>query len=230
MKSKVIVIGVAALAAGALAAGVAYAAGGFGSPQEESQAVIDDAATQLGITPAKLSAALKKALENRVDAAVAAGTITKEQGDKLKAGIESGDFPLIAGGLGFGHDGLGFGFGLSTAADYLGLSESELRAQLEAGKTLAEIAKAQGKSVDGLVSALLADVKEKLDAAVASGRLTRAQADQMLSDAKQRITDLVNGAMPSPKLGMGPMWHGGLPGMGRFHVAPPTASYAVPVI
>ena len=36
----------------------------------------------------------------------------------------------------------GFGFGLSTAADYLGLSESELQSQLESGKTLAEIAKA----------------------------------------------------------------------------------------
>ena len=35
-----------------------------------------------------------------------------------------------------------------------------------AGKTLADVAKAKGKSVDGLVSALVADEKKELDAAV----------------------------------------------------------------
>jgi uncharacterized protein YidB (DUF937 family) len=232
MRHKVVVIGAATLAvSAAAAAGVAYAAGGFGTPQQESQAVIDDAAKQLGITPAKLSGALKKALENRVDAAVADGTITKAQGDELKARIESGDYPLILGGIGFRHHGLGVGFGhLATAAKYLGLSESELRAQLTAGKTLADVAKAQGKSVDGLVSALLADLKTRVDAAVAAGRLTQSQADEVLADAKQRITDMVNGTMPGPTTRMGPMWRGGMPGMGRFHGGSRTASYVLPVI
>ena len=71
---------VAAGAAAALAVaggGVAIGATQIGSPKEESQAVVADAAKQLGIEPSKLSAALQKALEDRVDAAVAAGTITK---------------------------------------------------------------------------------------------------------------------------------------------------------
>jgi hypothetical protein len=231
MKRKLVVIGAAALAVAAGGAAYAAGGGGFGPPQQESQAVIDDAAKQLGITPAKLSGALKKALEDRVDAGVAAGTITKEQGDELKARIESQDYPLVTGGLGFGHHGFGDGFSrLSTAADYLGLSESELRTQLASGKTLADIAKAQGKSVDGLVSALLADVKTKLDAAVAAGRITEAQADQVLADAKQRITDMVNGTMPGPGTRGGPMWRGFMPGMGRFHAGSARASFAVPVI
>ena len=230
MKRKVVVIGAVALAAAA--GGAAFAASQSGTPQQESQAVIDDAAAQLGIAPAKLSDALTKALENRVDAAVAAGTITKAQGDELKARIASGDFPLIAGGLGrHGFSSHGFGH-LSAAAAYLGLSESELQTQLASGKTLADIAKAKGKSVDGLVSALIADEKKELDAAVAAGRLTQAQADQLLANAKQRITDMVNGAMPGAGWHGGQMhgWHGGMPGMGGFDGGRSTASYSVPVI
>ena len=57
--------------------------------------MIADAAKQLGIAPAKLDAALKTALKHRVDAAVAAGRLTKAQGDALKARIDSGDGPLF---------------------------------------------------------------------------------------------------------------------------------------
>src|SRR6266542_3318286 len=94
---------VALLAAGG---GAAVAASKFGTPKEESQAVIADAAKQLGIEPAKLSDALKKALENRVDAAVAAGRLTKEEGEALKARIDSGDAPPFPAGRphGFRHD------------------------------------------------------------------------------------------------------------------------------
>ena len=102
-------------AAGAFAAlavaggGVAVGATQLGSPKEESQAVIADAAKQLGVEPAKLSAALKTALENRVDAAVATGKITKAEGDALKARIQSGEAPLFPTGrphgFGFGHRG-----------------------------------------------------------------------------------------------------------------------------
>src|SRR5262249_40403373 len=94
------------LAAGAVAAlavaggGAAIGATQFSSPKEQSQAVINDAASQLGVDPSKLTDALKKGLENRVDAAVAAGRLTKAQGDALKAQIESGDnVPLILPGV-----------------------------------------------------------------------------------------------------------------------------------
>jgi len=205
MRRKVMLVGVAALAA---AGGGAAIAAATGSPNDERKAVIDDAAKQLGVTPAKLSSALKKALENRVDAAVAAGRLTKDQGEALKKRIESDDYPALGLGFGLGHRG-GFGLGhrggpggpgmhrgghLDAAAAYLGVSQDALRAQLEDGKTLADAAKAtKGKSVDGLVAALVAHEKKKLDAAVNAGRLTQAQADAILADAKERTTDLVNG-------------------------------------
>jgi len=175
--------------------GAAYAAKQLGSPQQENQAVLNDAAKQLGVEPSALSAALKKALENRVDEAVAAGRLTKAQGDARKQRIESGQAPLF-GGPGRGlHEGARFG-GLDAAASYLGLTDAELRTKLESGKSLAEVAKAQGKSVDGLVQALVDSAKTKLNAAVAAGRLTQSQADSILAGLKSRVTDFVNGAAP----------------------------------
>jgi hypothetical protein len=213
----------AAVFAGAavLGAGGAIAATKLLSPQERSQAIIDDAAKQLGVPSSKLSAALKKALENQVDAQVAAGTITKAEGDALKQRIEAGGVPLLGFGLGrleFGHRGLGLGFGplagLDAAASYLGLTDAQLRDQLGAGKSLADVATAQGKSVDGLVAALVDAAKKKLDAAVAAGRITQAQADSIASGLKERITDRVN--EPGPLFFGGPRLNGR-----RFFGGPP---------
>jgi hypothetical protein len=86
---------------------------------------------------------------------------------------------------------------------YLGLTAAELRTQLESGKTLAEIAKAQGKTVTGLTDAIVADAKARLDAAVADGRLTSAQAASMLADLKSHVDDMVNSTGPGPR-GHGP--------------------------
>jgi hypothetical protein len=180
------VASIAAVAGG----GAAVAATALGSPEEESKAIVDDAAKQLGVTPAQLTAALKQALENRVDAAVAAGRLTQAQADALKADIEAGDVPLL--GFGGGHEVHGHVFGLDAAATYLGLTQDELRTALESGKSLAQVAQDEGKSVDGLVDALVAAAKERLDADVAAGRLTDAQRQSMLADLQDRITELVN--------------------------------------
>lgn len=85
--------------------GGAFAASKLMSPQQESQAVINDAANRLGVQPSQLTDALKKALEDRVDSAVAAGEITKAQGDAMKKQIESGDLPLFFAGHPHGGPG-----------------------------------------------------------------------------------------------------------------------------
>ena len=186
-----VVVGAAAMLAAA-GGGVAVAGSQADAPGEESKAIIDDAAEQLGISPSKLSAALKKALGDRVDAAVAAGRLTQDEGNALKERIQSNAFPVV-GGLhhrGLGHIGH-FG-SLDAAADYLGLTEAQLRTELRGGKSLAQVAGDRGKSLDGLVSALVAAAKEGLDGAVAAGRLTQAQADEMLDGLRDRIAGLVN--------------------------------------
>lgn len=196
MRRKVIAGAAAALAVGGAGAGVA-ATKMTQSPSAESKAVINDAAKTLGIAPSKLSAALKKAFEDRIDAAVAAARLTKQQGDELKQRIESGDFPLFgppAFGPGFGapHP---FFHGLDAAATYLGLTEAQLESRINNGKTLAQIAEAEGKSVDGLKAAMLKDARAKLDEAVKAGRLSKAEEQQVLKDLGQRIEDLVNGQL-----------------------------------
>jgi hypothetical protein len=94
--------------------------------------------------------------------------------------------PHVAGGL------------LAAASTYLGVDRATLLASLEAGQSLAQIATAKGKTADGLVTALLAPSKLKLDAAVAAGRLTAAQETTMLSRLQTALTALVN-KTKSPK-------------------------------
>jgi hypothetical protein len=185
-----IAVGGAALAA-TVGAGGAIAATQL-NPSEESKAVLNDAAEQLGVEPSELSDALKDALANRVDEAVESGQLTEEQGAELKERIESGDVPLLGlGGPGFGHRLHHVG-DLDAAASYLGMTEASLMAAIEDGKRLAEIAEDRGKSVEGLVNALVEDAEAELQAAVDAGRLTDAQRDSIVSGLKERITHLVN--------------------------------------
>jgi hypothetical protein len=210
-----IVVGAAALLSAA-GAGAAVAASQDSSPSSESKAIIDDAAKQLGIPSSKLSDALKKALSDRVDAAIAAGRLTKAEGDAIKARIQSNDFPLFGGHHGGPgqHEFLGR---LDSAAAYLGITEAQLRTELASGKSLAQVAQGHGKSVDGLIGALVAAAKDKLDKAVAAGRLTKAQETEMLGVLKDRITSSVNqaGGLGEP--------HFRRPGLGFRHFDGPTA-------
>ena len=220
-KKLVLAAGVAAvalLAVGGTAG--AIAASGLLSPEEQSKAVIDDAAEQLGVEPQALSDALKQALKNQVDEAVDAGRLTEQQGDALKKRIDSGEYPLL-----FGHGfrdgprflgGPGF-FGhpvhmevLVTAASYLGMTEAELREALE-DKTLAEIAKDKGKSASGLVNALVAAQEKRIDQAAADGRITEQQATELKARLTEHVQALVNGEFR----GMRDGWHRG-PWRGSF--------------
>jgi hypothetical protein len=202
------------LAAGAVAAaalaggGAALAAGGIGTGADE-QAVIDAAAKELGVEPEALESALENALGARIDAAVAAGRLTEEQAAELKERLNDGELPLFGGrGGGPGHHG-GRGLGLhggelvDSAAAYLGLSEDELRSQLQDGKSLADVAAAEGKTVAGLKTALRAAAEEKLADAVESGKLTDAQRDEALERFDEWLDDLVT------REGFGPRHDGG---------------------
>jgi hypothetical protein len=194
--------GIAVLVVGLGAAG-AVAASRMLSPSEASKAVIDDAASQLGVKPEALSDALKQALKNRVDEAVKAGRLTEAQAKELKVRIDSEELPFLFGpggrgpGHGFGHF-RPFGHGhfevLGSAASYLGMTEAELRDALH-DKTLVEIAKDKGKSVSGLVAALVAAQEKRIAAAVADGRLTQEQASQLKANLEDRTKDLVNGEL-----------------------------------
>jgi hypothetical protein len=124
-------------------------------------------------------------------------------GRGLGGGLGPGAGP---GGLrrpgGFFGPGL-LGGSTGAAATYLGVTEAALQADLQNGKTLAQVAKAQGKSVDGLVAAMVAAQKKRLESAVTSGFLTQAQEQQLETRMAQRMSDLVNGVRPKFGRGLG---------------------------
>ena len=180
------------LAAGAVVAllagtGGALAAKGDDAERPNRDALLNDVAKRLGVDAATLKNAFKAAAIARVDAALAAGNITAKEAARQKARINAGDAPLLApprgprGPHGFafgrrGHGGppLGLpglrkfdGGPIAAAAKFLGLTQQELLVQLRDGKSLADVAKANGKSVDALKQAILteltADLKEHVD-------------------------------------------------------------------
>jgi hypothetical protein len=205
----------------ATVAGLAVAGGGaaIAASQTDSPAssFLDSVAKHLGISSEKLQDATKAAAVDQVDQALAEGKITQEQADSLKERIQSDDFPGFFGrGFGFGHRGEGgpgwgghghhfFGGKLDAAAEYFGLTEDELRTQLRDGKTLAEVAEAQGKPVDGLKQAILGAAKSGLDQAVADEHLTQEQADAIYERLQSSVDDMVNGtfARPGPRFRFG---------------------------
>jgi hypothetical protein len=96
------------------------------------------------------------------------------------------------GGPGFGFRRF-FGGGMKAAASYLGLSASQLQSDLQNGETIAQIAKSQGKSLDGLVAAMTAGVKNALSTAVSEGVLTQPEANEISSRLAARMKDMANG-------------------------------------
>lgn len=210
---KRLIAGAAAIAALG-GGGAAIAASQLGATQE-SQAIVADAAQRLGVSEEQLSTALEDATEARVDQAVTDGRLTQEQADELKQRIESGEVPLVGAPLGGpgdhhrGGPGGGMHAGLEAAATYLGLDESALREQLRGGQTLAAVATAQGKTVDGLTQAMQAAIEADLAQAVTDGRLTQEQADARQAELAARLDQVVNEVLPArPEGGRGPGGHG----------------------
>ncbi|HEX4520408.1 MAG TPA: hypothetical protein VH063_12580 [Gaiellaceae bacterium] len=94
--------------------------------------------------------------------------------------------------------------GAAAIGGYLGLTSDQLRADLKSGKTLADLAAAQGKTVAGLEAAIVADATTNLDAAVTAGRLTAAQEATMLAGLKAHVDDIVNSTGPPAGMKGGP--------------------------
>jgi hypothetical protein len=148
---------------------------------------------------AGLKTAILDAAKADLDKAVADKKLTQSQADDISNGLKAHIDDIVDANVklrfgGPGGRGMGFGFGADTAAaaKYLGLDKSALRDKLRAGQSLADVAKAQSKDVQGLEDAIVASQKARLDQAVSDKKLTQTQADGVLSKLKSRVDDLVN--------------------------------------
>jgi hypothetical protein len=121
-------------------------------------------------------------LKARLQILVDDGTLTSSQLDAVVAALEAARPMGGHGGPGHGGPGMGGARGgmrqemLTTAADAIGITADELKTAIEGGQTIAQIAEANGKSVQSVIDALVA---------------------QASADLTQRITDMVNGVKPA---------------------------------
>jgi uncharacterized protein (DUF433 family) len=188
--------------------GVAIAAVTKGDAKKSEQAVLDDAAKRLDVTPEKLRDALSAAQDAQLDQAVKDGDLTQKQADAIKQArkdsghVLGGPGPFMKGGMRL-HGGPGFGpgpggpgkhgFGVrgdlfDDFATALGTTKDKLIAQLRGGKSIADVAKANGKTMSDVSAAVRAAMKTRLDKAVKDGDLTQKQEDEILDNVEQKVT------------------------------------------
>lgn len=159
------------------------------------------AATYIGITPEALRTELA-AGASLADVAIAHGktrdgliaVLSTAATAQLPTIVDRKGPPAGAGGPG-GKGGPGDhgrgpdGGSLAAAATYLGLSTADLQTKLAAGQTPAAVAAATaGKSRDGLIAAIVADGKAKIEAAKTAGTITADQATARLAELSDHAT------------------------------------------
>jgi hypothetical protein len=166
--------------------------------QLEAGKTLAQIANAQGKSVSGLKDAIYAEARSNLDQAVADGKLTATDEQTMLADLKSHLDEIVnnSGPLRVEGQSGAFRILATDVAAYLGLSEDQLRTQVESGKSLAQIATAQGKSVEGLKAAIVADAKSKLDQAVAAGKITAAQAKAMLDELTSHVDDLVNRAGP----------------------------------
>lgn len=156
-----------------------------------------DLATQLatGKSLADIAVANGKTRDGLIAALVAAeqqaiGTFVDQPGTAFQGGPHAAGRD---GKLGFGVQGDPF----AAAATFLGTTTADLRAKMQAGQTLAQIATAAGKTRDALVQALVTDATTKIEAAKGAGTITAEAATQLESALADRMGKLVDSTQPT---------------------------------
>ncbi|RME63104.1 MAG: hypothetical protein D6790_05270 [Caldilineae bacterium] len=178
----------------------------LGMTAEELQAALEEGqtleeiATEQGVD---LQAVMLEQAQEKLAQAVADGKLTQEEADQILERIQNGERPGPFGPR-RGHPGQ------EALAEALGMTSEELHEALRSGQTLEEIAAEQGVDLDAVKKQIKADMltqaQEKLAQAVADGKLTQEQADQIL----ERIQNGEGpGFGPGPRRGAPPHLFGG---------------------
>lgn len=105
-----------------------------------------------------------------------------------------GDRPHRPGGPG----GLQSGQHLGTAADLLGMDVEDVIAALREGETLASLAEANGVDPQAIIDALVTPAIERIDQAVADGRIDTERAEELKADLIEKVTNFVNNGLRQP--------------------------------
>ena len=87
-----------------------------------------------------------------------------------------------------GHRG---GCNLEEIAAAIGIEEDALRAELESGQSIADVAEANGVDSSVIVDLLVDNAEERIAQKVEDGRITEEEAAEKLADVEERAEDRV---------------------------------------
>jgi len=145
-------------------------------------------AVEIGKSQAEINAAFQKALADTLADEVKSGQITQAQADAIKKKLANQTPCTLPSHVGHGHGDKALGAYmqqyLSAAAAALGISETQLTADLKNGQSLSQVAAAQHVSEADFRTRLVANLKPALDQAVTDKKLTAAQ-EQMIINRLQ---------------------------------------------
>ena len=112
--------------------------------------------------------------------------------------------PAFRGGLG-GFPGVAGVNLLQDAATAIGITEQALQTDLQSGQTVAQVAGANSKTAQDVITALVGDETTAINNLVSGGKITSSQATQIESHLTQMVTAFVNQTRPAapPSLGFG---------------------------
>jgi len=170
-------------------------------------------ASNLGKSQSQVQKAISDAVTQTIDDAVKNGDLTQTQANAIKARISSNTSAgQCAGGL-RGLPGLAPGgrFGpfpggryneVDEIAKALGITPAQLKQDLGSGKTVQQLASAQGMDETAFRSKLASVTKADLDQQVTSGNLTQSQENAILQRIQNGPLPLWNG-MPARHAGPG---------------------------
>ena len=132
-----------------------------------------------------------------LDTALKNGTITQTQYDNMVANLEARVKERVERTQPMkGEKGFRFGITNSDIATFLGITEDELRTELQSGKTLAAIATNHGKTEDALIQFIVEKEKANLDTALKNGTITQTQYDNMVANLEARVKERVEKTCP----------------------------------
>jgi len=182
---------------GALRAAGQTAAATIGISPEELRSqirggkTVAQIATDHGVDPSAVVNAIVTALTQQIDQKAAAGTIDANRAAQAKQKL-----PDVASRfVNETKQHRGYGIRKDTvqaAAKEIGVSPSELKDARKNGKSIAQVAKDHGKSVDDVVNAVVKAATTDIDQAVKDGKLDSQKADQIKKNLPDRVTQLVN--------------------------------------
>ena len=180
---------VAVTAVAAAGGGAAIAATDEDRGTKAEEAILTDAADRLDIEPGELRSALSEAQQAQIDKAVEDGILTEEDAEHMKERMQGSGLVLgFPGGPGRGGPAV-----FDAIAEELGISVERLHNQLMRGKTMAQVARANGKSLTDVKDAAKAAIEQQIDDDLEADRITEEQAQELRDHLPEMLQHLVRG-------------------------------------